>query len=1495
MSSERLIRLLEYLEETEKLKTKAPFTVPREHFAAYQHELQRLPEVRFNLQAQGDDVWLRIPRLIEVAPPAPGNALGPWITLSQSPASPPELRREITVTDARRATHREEAESHPEIRELFGWYVEYQWHPWAAAEKPRRAAIDIYNRLFSLQQAIATEGAETQLEIVWGIGQAVWNKPGSKQAVLHPLLLQSCDIALNERTLDLLVRPRDAEARLEVGCFAELEVPGVKHLETYWKGIQATSANRVNPFDASTFDGVLRAAVAHLDPSGSYVELASTVPLPAATDTLKVTNTWVLFGRKRSPDVLLEDVRRLKHAVARAETLPAVIRSFVEKGDDTVRVRPEVPFRGLSGGGAVAGAKELYFPMPYNEEQVSIVRKLGLNDGVVVQGPPGTGKTHTIANVTCHFLAQGKRVLVVSKGETALAVIQEKLPERIRSLSVALLSDERDGMKQFEHAIQTIASGVEELNPERSAKLIAAREEELEGLHARIAHLDKRIGEFAARHMTQYLFQGRQVYAEEMAKVVSAQAGEHAWMDDDLPLKRKGGPSFDDKDVSSLRGARRKVGQDLGYLEASLPPNEDLPAWPTIAAWHQDVVRSRKIDHEVTQGSIVPLVNSTPETLEKAKSLLAFIEERKALREKVFDGKPWVQPLAQRFRELGATDPTLVGLVADCRSFAEVVHRFKEFVLHAIELPPNAELDKDFLAAVQRLTEGKPAFALPFGNGDARKRIKAVAMAGVPPSTRDQWSTVQAMAQHQIEIRRVASRWKALCAEFSLPFAPNSMPEAVQVISTYQLRVADIHRIVFHFEGSLVARIREVLGKRVSDRLAVAGEPYLATVEESLRAHVDKEQLEHATKATIDLLQRLQPRSGAVVDAVKRFLAKKVGHSQVDPKILEVEWVQLTGELARVNALRPALQEIKRVADLIDGVGAPKWAQRIRSVPCGKETDLVVPTTWPAAWAWRQACLFLDAIDEHKALRKLFDDRRAATLALSRTYMELVAEKTWLGVYSNSPNSIKQALQAYLTAIKAMGAGTGVRAVRHRAKAREAMKTAYMAVPCWILPQWRVSETIPSEVGLFDLVIVDEASQSDITALPSLVRGKKLLIVGDDKQVSPSAIGIAEQHILDLQHRFLKEQPHGGFMTQDHSIYDLASVVFAGNSVLLREHFRCVPAIIEFSNREFYESDIRPLRLPKDNERLDPPLVDIVVKGGKRIREVNKAEAKAIVDEVKQIIGDPQFAGRTLGIVTLQGMHQAAYIHDLVQRQLPAGEIVRRKIAVGAPPVFQGRERDIMLISMVLGSGDRAAQNRADQHQRFNVALSRARDRMYLFRSVDATTFGEDTLNGKVIAHFHRPFLQDAHKVTTFRERCESHFETEVFDELVRRGYRVRPQVPCAGYRIDMVVEGTEGRRLAVECDGDRYHGPGQWADDMARQRVLERAGWTFWRCFASSFVRRRQEVLDDLFGTLQQLGIAPLGAESVDTTVWVEHRTADPFEVESPSDDDDSVEKEAA
>jgi very-short-patch-repair endonuclease len=1484
-ASTLVIDLLTYIEEVEKLKTKPAFTVPTEFFVAYQQDLKGLPEIRFNVQVEGDDVWLKVPRLQEIGAPDPGESLKQWITLPKTPEKTPELKPECVLFEGKREVSREQLKDHPEIQENFDWYVENQWEPWAAAEKPRRKSISVYNRLFALQQTISSEGAETPIELAWGIGYSTWKKVGQANSVKYPLLVQACEITLNPRTFDLEVRPRDVDTKLDVDCYAEMDVPGVKPLEEFWKSFQLSSQNRVNPFEDSTFEGVLKAAVGHLDPSGKYETRTDDITLPPVGEKLLATNTWVLFGRKRNGDIFLEDIRRLKKTVEAAKTLPGVIRSFVEEGDDTVRAHPEVPFRGLSTSDGSSAAKELYFPMAYNDEQVSIIQKLEANDGVVVQGPPGTGKTHTIANVICHYLALGKRVLVTSKGETALSVLQEKLPERIRPLSVALLSEEREGMKQFEHAIQTIATGVEGLQPHRIEANIVNLDAELNQLHAKISHVDRSIAAHAASHMRQYKFQGREISPEEIAKLVIQQADEHQWFDDNVNEQKGEALAFSDTDIAAVRQARAKVGDDLPCLYASLPPNDDLPSWSDLVVLHRDIVKAKSIESKVEAGALIALVDAKYETFNLAQELLVFLDDYSALKAKLHSDTVG-RTLAQRFAGLQDRDPVLAGLLNACESFREIEDKRKQFVTKAIGLPELAERNADFVEALSRLTSGKGAFLLPFGKTDARQLISSVTLLGSAPQGTEGWQEVSSYVQWRLTAHREVARWTAIGSEFGLTAQISEVETTVRAIVQQQSWVDDAKKFVFEMDRQLHARVQQVCGKQVADEATEKGDPYIAEVRASLMSHLDRGRLGYAMQRAGEILEKLRDRNGEVVDQLKEFLTRELGSTQATESDLQANWLAVQSELARLNSLKNAFVEIDRVSSLIFAAGAVNWASRLRTIAVSGESDPVLPVRWREAWAWRIAYLFLEKIDVHKKIRELFDERRTLTASLSRTYQDLVAEKTWLGVFNNSPQSIRQALQAYLNSIQAMGSGTGIRAVRHRRHARDAMLKAYMAVPCWVLPQWRVSETLPPEIGLFDLVIIDEASQSDIWALPALLRGKKLLVVGDHKQVSPSAVGLAEQRIVDLEQRFLKSQFHGAQMTPDKSVYDLARVVFAGNSVMLKEHFRCVPAIIEFSNREFYSGDIKPLRVPKANERLDPPLIDVLVKGGYRKGDVNPAEALAIVEEIEKILKTPEMDGRSIGIVTLMGNEQAKHINDLINERITPGDIVARKIAVGPPPVFQGRERDIMMVSMVLVPGNHTAAMVAGQQQRFNVALSRARDRMYLFRSVANNTFPEDSLSGKVLRHFRQPFNQDAQQVERLRDLCESGFERDMFDEITKRGYRVQPQVPCGAYRIDFVIEGNEGRRLAVECDGDRFHGPGQWSDDMARQRILERAGWTFWRCFASSFARRRDEVLDDLWAALNGLGIEPLGADSVDNTVWVEYKEADPFGVEAVSQD---------
>ena len=200
-----------------------------------------------------------------------------------------------------------------------------------------------------------------------------------------------------------------------------------------------------------------------------------------------------------------------------------------------------------------------------------------------------------------------------------------------------------------------------------------------------------------------------------------------------------------------------------------------------------------------------------------------------------------------------------------------------------------------------------------------------------------------------------------------------------------------------------------------------------------------------------------------------------------------------------------------------------------------------------------------------------------------------------------------------------------------------------------------------------------------------------------------------------------------------------------------------------------------------------------------------------------------------------------------------------------------------MLLSMVSApSATRRIGTLGDEatRRRFNVATSRARDQMILFHSATLNDLGPQCFRAELLRYCQSPSVQpiaandDLMQTimgvarSTDRSRTpppdpfESWFEVDVFLRIASRGFRVLPQYEVAGYRIDLVVDGIS-RRLAVECDGDRWHGPERYEEDMARQRVLERCGWRFWRVRGSAFALDPDTALAGLWSMLESEGIA--------------------------------------
>jgi very-short-patch-repair endonuclease len=1478
-----LTRLLDYIgEQAKEVSPRAYRLANAKGFVKRRADLAGLPGVEFDLNVEGDHVWLRVQRLQASKPPALDEKFKGLIRLSDDPngvkpAIDDVAMKERIATAAAGKTLEERAElerrGRAVLEQALAHYVPL-WEAWAEGEKPRRRSIDLYGDLFAIKHQLEAEETANPAELVWGVGVATWQlkweeSPDKVSTVdfEYPLLTQQMEVGLDEATMSLYLRPRATDTCYEGDAFAACGRRGAADVERSAREQLARSAEcPVSPFDPGSYSDVLKLAASNLDSQGSYRVLPEgegTVPPPG--EHLVVTDAWVLFVRPRTNNVLAADLLRLKQRLIDGCEIPAGPAALVTLPSDEPVPFASIQFRGLSSrgtGGSGRELRELYFPLPYNQEQVTIVQQLEQAEGVTVQGPPGTGKTHTIANIICHYLATGRRVLVTSKGEPALEVLQDKIPEEVRPLTVALLTSDREGLRQFESAINTIQAKVSQLNPELTHQEIEHCRSQIDRAHAELAAIDWRVDEIALAQLAEIEIDGQPMRAQKLAELVVSGQAEHGWFDDAVTLAPEHAPPLSEEEAGRLREVRRELGSDLVYVQARVPAADDLLPPADVAQLHDALIRMREIEEQVGSGTLLPLKATTAEVLDAARQLLATIEEARGVLAEIDElDEVWAHQLRLKCR-LASFQAERAALEALFDEIAALAEARAAFLQRPVEVPPPSLISTKAREAVQRAAEtGRPFGLMSFGYGDVKRALSQVKVAGLPPAGIDDWRHVKRFLDLHQRLTSFATRWNQFAPMLGAPQLEGGVTE-LRRIEMVASAACKAHQLATYHDTVLVRKAEEVFAQVPVEHLN-GSSAELAAVRAQLMVHLTRADLARAATQLSTLKAKLAGTSGPVSEAMVVFIDKSLGKEGLAAERVAADYARFIAELRRIQGLNPELAFVREAASRFERAGAPRLAARVRSIAVPQNgEDAAFPVSWRRAWTWARVKSHLEQIEAREELLTLSARRRDLEQGLSKLYKQMVARAAWLETRRSASLRVLQALQGYATAIRRIGHGTGPNATRYRRDARHHMTSAAGAVPCWIMSHAKVSESMPADIGAFDLVIVDEASQSDLWALPAILRGKKILVVGDDKQVSPGGGFIAAQRIQELRDRFLAEQPYKEDMTPEKSLYDLAARVFAARQVMLREHFRCVPPIIAYSNRFFYKGAIQPLRIPKGSERIDPPLVDVYVQGGLRDRrDCNREEAEFIAREVAALLDDERFAGRTLGVVSLLKMEQAKLIDSLVRSKCNAAELLHRRFECGDARTFQGSERDIIFLSMVVDPGNCTALAGNMFEQRFNVAASRARDRMYLVRSVTASHLSDNDLRLSLLQHFDKPIVADKDEAELLIDRCESGFERQVYSALVERGYRVVPQVQTGAYRIDMVVEGAGDVRLAIECDGDEFHGPDRWPQDMTRQRVLERAGWTFWRCFASTWQLRKDAVLAELIERLTAMGIEPLGA----------------------------------
>ncbi len=1480
------LRLARYLKELVGCRTTVVRDVSKYEELLWFSDMPQTTDCRSVAWTDGGklgDAWLEVRKQSFKPVPELPEIVRPWVVdiqdFERASREIPQLRPSIFLPD-------EEAEiaegetpplverviaDHPEIRAAFDEYRPH-WENWSEEHRRRKGIQKVYADLFRLRTQVLKQGEI--VEVVLGLGLLDWRN-GVPIPVRRHAVVGNVELSFDADKGVIRVKPPEEGVRFKIEDeFLDGDSrPDHRDYDTVKEHLEEADDG---VWDEARMHNALHAWALALHPNVQWFpELDPQVPRLNA-EGLVVSFAPALILRKRPQTGMLRIYDALIEQISNdSSQVPNGWRGLITDGVFGKSVDKETDASSQEEGRTPS---ELYFPLPTNREQRRIVETIRSQRSVLVQGPPGTGKSHAIANLICHFLATGQRVLVTAETPQALRVIKNNLPEQLWPLCVSLLGQGGDAFAELNKAVQEITIRQDSYAYVYDDNQTVEIEHELEEVRRRLARADSELQSLRADETIAYSVANGAYHGTptEIARCVASEKGQYGWLR--LPNEANERPPLSSEEmIDWLHILRRYSDEQITETKLRIPSSVDLVASEEFAA---AVASESAVESESKEAAAVAR-NETMRCQVAYSALCALDPElRAAIRHRLCD-------LEEQRRKL-ALEPN-GWLSAMVRDFLTGQHRRWEIVISSsqervdemtdlfdrlenlgVTLPNNRDQRQVFAhakAALGHLNAGGKWKR--FGLFTPRKLrgleyLKHEALVdGVGASDKKRLQSVCNYLAIEFAREKLRTTWSEVDAQ-PLPDDPHQAHAVVK------------DRLSVLQDGRDYAdKCSTLSGIMVKASPAIPQPNWLSNDAGQWLELIDAAAVEgrylqarRAVDATAEALSGLldlhdaHPVCAALADAVERRDVSAYSERHA--------------EVVSIETLREDQRQREKVEDTLSKT-VPYLVQCVAStIENAAWTDRF--GAWEKAWQWAIADSWL-AKRSDLSYQKNVWQRRGKMEERIRTLLANIAElQAWSRFFARLTENQKAALKGWRGAVQAMGKGTGksARLARLRREARDYMDKCRDAIPVWVMPRYLVADMVNIQPELYDCVIVDEASQLGIDSAFLFYISKKMVVVGDDQQISPAGIGILDSTIADLQRRWLDTIPHHHAFSPQSSLYDNANIRFGGQNIVLREHFRCMPEIIQFSNGLCYAprgTPLDPLRTYPAS-RL-PPLVLRHVSDGYRNgchqNVQNPPEADAIVTQVAACIADSRYAGATMGIISLQGTAQSKLIERRLLDQIDDHEeIEKRRLICGDAYAFQGDERDIIFLSMVAAERDGNGKRQrigtladASAHQRFNVAASRARDQLWLFHTTSLDALSDKCMRHRLLSYMLNPKRQPL-------EEDEQHFDSDFERDVVRciteRNFHVRTQVGVGDttghrYRIDLVVEGMQGR-LAVECDGDRWHGPERYESDMARQRDLERAGWQFVRIRGGDFYRDRSKALEPVWAELDRLGIKAGGID---------------------------------
>jgi very-short-patch-repair endonuclease len=1337
--------------------------------------------------------------------------------------------------------------------QLLQEWLETTWKPWCETNRPIFATRKLYDRLYDLY--LRYEAERDSKEIIWGNAIFHYDKrpevrnsggftskdeENSNVHVDYPIIITSMNIQIDQNNGSISLIP-DVNSALNLATLEGIGLSGINALTDLQQQIR-NGDTLIDIWDDDNRKTMENHIVAPLGNDAEVVDHVKSLTRPTSPI---VSDESVLFIRSR-PKREEQFYEELSKEIRDTDFLPEALDSVIIDNDVLSEIsRENVEHFQTENSSSAADelnldtiANRVLMPLPANEEQRRIARQITVNAGVTVQGPPGTGKTHTIANLVSHLLAQGKRVLVTAEKDQALRVLQDKIPEEIRNLSMAVIGSSPASMEHLKDSVQRMQDSLSTIDPASEDQQVKLLGQKIDTLQDQLRRCDNELQQVLASEQSEFILPNGSKRAGEVAEWVSNNH-EVDVIPDDIALDTKFPLTIAEFD-EFVHLCRVITPQEAAASTFDTTIARQFPDGPSIdrlfgeiaslrkkiTALHESGLNIKAID-ALDDQSVISLITSIETGMSEEESVDSDLEQQ------LFDSTIFNLTDLQWLRQQNAEilDQAQLGLDLD-----------QHLLGHEISIPRGQEQSLlDYVGQWKNKLEDGKKIGI-FSPRHLKDFATQVRLDGYEPTAPAQLDLIRDTIRARKLLRETSLKAREVYRRFNLPtFDTENESDFLQIFSQAK-------KIDKACAWCLTGR------NQLDDELR----PYIAMKNPSSSA--EKLHLSHQLLSEVGIRRRersltrqldaLNTLCNSAINAEPDNILWKEFRQSLEARN-SAQWNANFHKLTSLIAVHNRCIRRDLLGEKLTQAGAGLWKIAIiRSR--GREQTYVSLDTLEESWLTAQAKTWLKRLHHGPSVDSIMQESSRLSTELQRLTIDLIRRSALAHLKRSTRDSERRALASWLEAIKRVGKGTGKNAPRFQAQARRLLPQAMGSVPVWIMPIYRVLENfVPGVSRPFDVVIVDESSQCDLLTVGVLALAKKAIIVGDDKQTSPNLVGVKTERIFDLQTRYLSDLPDKTLFTHNTSLYALSDRAFR-NTILLREHYRCVPEIIEYSNR-FYNGQIQPLREHR-HPAIGSPLRAIhldAVSHRVNAHRVNEEEAQKVTNQVIECAKDSRYDGLTFGVVTMMSGPQSKIIETKLIKQLGNEEMERRRLRVGNPPDFQGDERDVIFISMVTDETQYSATTPMWQ-QWANVAVSRAREQLWVFYSMEPDTLNASDMRRSIIDYvtgFH--YEEDPRDLF---QMTESKFERDVLQDLLRHGYEVKPQYRVGGYRIDFVVTVASGYRLAIECDGDSFHGPEQLKDDIRRQRVLERLGWNFWRIRASEYYLDREKAMLSLWQRLDDL-----------------------------------------